>query len=38
MKLLQTLIEEKADATDPIRRMAGADDFEPEPVDSVVYR
>jgi len=25
-------------STDSLRRMAGADDFEPESVDSVVYR
>ncbi len=25
-------------STDSLRQMAGADDFEPEPVDSVAYR
>lgn len=25
-------------SADPLRRMAGADDFEPAPIDDVVYR
>ncbi len=41
MKCLHFLIERRllpAVSTDSLRLMAGADEFEPEPVDAVVYR
>ena len=41
--LIRRFVRERVDALpqlgdDPLAQMAGSDDFEPEPVDEVVYR